>query len=55
MKSSSWWDARQPGQMRGRSMKRTNYSRPEGSMNKNFADRLPDGLVTRANKAVNEA
>jgi hypothetical protein len=45
MKSSSWWDARQPGQMRGRSMERTNYSRPHGSENKNIADKLPDNLV----------
>jgi len=55
MKSSSVWDARQSGQMRGRSMERTVYSRAESFENKNIADKPPDDRTIGANNTFNDA
>jgi hypothetical protein len=49
------WDARQLGQMRGRPMGRTIYSRAERSRTKKYCIKFPEGLAAGADEIVKGA
>jgi hypothetical protein len=49
------WDARQLGQMRGRSVERTDYSRTESCHDKKYFSRLFDNFTIRTNNTGNGA